>query len=86
MQVSTKIVLLGYASIALSVVWGLPGLACAVYGLRLARSVRLSSATPRKVARDVRGGKVLAWIGMAMSVTVIAVVAWSLVSTQLWMP
>lgn len=79
MRTHTKVVWLGYASIAFSIVWGLPGLACGVWALRLARGISLAGAAPN-VRRDVRGGRLLAYLGCTLSTIVIAMVLWIFVS------
>ena len=86
MQNHTKVVWLGYASIAFSIVWGIPGLVCSWYARRLARTVSVSDATPDRVRRDLRGGLLLATIGTVLSSIVLAVVLWSMVSTLIWLP
>jgi hypothetical protein len=86
MQVHTKVVWLGYASIALSIVWGVPGLLCAWYARRLARAVPVTMVTPPRVSRDLRGGLLLATIGTVLSGLVVAVVLWSILSTIIWLP
>ncbi|MBU3741360.1 MAG: hypothetical protein FGM24_03630 [Candidatus Kapabacteria bacterium] len=85
MKSHTKVVWLGYASIAFSIVWGLPGLLCAVYARRVAAAIPLSDAAPDRVRRDVRGGLLLARVGMVLSIIVIAVVLWSIISTLIWL-
>ena len=80
MRLHTRIVWLAYLSIVLSMVWGVPGLLLGWYVLRLARGVDLSTATP-KVRRDVRGGRVIAYIGIALSAIVILLVLWSWITT-----
>jgi hypothetical protein len=85
MRTSAKIVWLGYASIAFSIVWGVPGLACAWYALRLSRTIPIDATTPASVRRDVRGGRLLARVGASLSILVILVVLWSIISTLIWM-
>jgi hypothetical protein len=82
MRTHTKVVWLGYASIVFSIVWGVPGLLCGLAALRLARTVNASVA-PANVRRDVRGGRLLAYVGSALSSIVIAVVLWIIGSTWL---
>lgn len=85
MKTTTKIVWLGYASIAFSIVWGVPGLICAWYALRLADAIPVDATTPSAVRRDVRGGRLLARVGGLLSILVIIVVLWSILSTMIWM-
>lgn len=85
MKTTTKIVWLGYASIAFSIVWGVPGLICAWYTLRLADTIPVDATTPSAVRRDVRGGRLLARVGGSLSILVIIVVLWSILSTMIWM-
>lgn len=80
MRTATKIVWLGYASIFLSIVWGVLGLACGVYALRLRRSVDPSTVDAR-TRRDLTGGTLLARVGIVMSSIVIVVVIYSWIST-----
>jgi hypothetical protein len=80
MKQHTKVVWLGYASIVFSIVWGVPGLACGVAALRIARGVPLDGA-PAHVRRDIRGGRLLAYIGCTLSSIVLAMVMWIAIST-----
>lgn len=86
MKPHTKVVWLGYASIAFSIVWGIPGVLCAVYARRIAAAIPLTDDAPDRIRRDVRGGLILARIGMVLSIIVIAVVLWSIISTSIWLP
>lgn len=85
MRQSSRIVWLGYASIALSIVWG-AGVLPAWYALRLARRMPEDQLSHRPTRRDVRGGRVLSIAGMTLSIVVILAVLWSLVSTAIWLP
>jgi len=80
MKIHTRIVWLAYASIVLSAVWGLPGLLSGLYVLRLAKHIDLSAAAPN-VRRDVRGGRMLAYVGIALSSIVIFLIIWSWITT-----
>ncbi len=84
MKASTKIVWLGYGSVVLSIVWGLPGLACGLYALRLAKATSDTSipVDPR-TRRDVRGGTLLARAGIVLSGIVIAMVLYSWISNAI---
>lgn len=82
MKTSSRIVWLGYASIVLSLVWGVPGLVAALYALRMGRGIDVGTAGA-VVRRDVRGGMVLARIGLVLSAVVIVMVCWSWISTAL---
>lgn len=84
MKASTKIVWLGYGSVVFSIVWGLPGLACGLYALRLAKQT--TAAAPlvdARTRRDVRGGMLLARIGIVLSSIVIALVIYSWISNAI---
>lgn len=85
MRQSSRIVWLGYASIALSIVWG-AGVLPAWYALRLARRMTDDQLSHRPTRRDVRGGKLLATVGMTLSIIVVLAVLWSLISTAIWLP
>jgi hypothetical protein len=85
MKPSSRIVWLGYASIALSIVWGI-GIIPAWYGLRLARTISADAMTSPITRRDVRGGRYLSYAGLALSTVVLLTVLWSIVSTAIWMP
>lgn len=86
MKLHTKVVWLGYASIALSIVWGVPGLLCAWYARRTAAGIPISDALPDRVRRDIRGGLILARLGMILSTIVLVVTLWSMISTIIWLP
>lgn len=86
MKPHTKVVWLGYASIALSIVWGAPGLLCAWYARRTAAAIPISDALPDRVRRDIRGGMILARLGMILSTIVLVVTLWSVISTIIWLP
>lgn len=86
MKPHTKVVWLGYASIALSIVWGVPGLLCAWYARRMATAIPISDVLPERVRRDIRGGLILARIGMILSTIVLVVTLWSVISTLIWLP
>jgi hypothetical protein len=78
MRSSTKVVWLGYASIALAFVWGV-GIVPAIMARRIARSS--VGTTPREVS-DLRGGRLLATIGLGLNILVIAMVIWIQISTR----
>lgn len=61
-------------------VWGVPGLLLSWYVLKTARGIDVSSAPPN-VRRDVRGARVIAYVGMTMSSIVVVLVLWSWVTT-----
>ncbi|MBS1560727.1 MAG: hypothetical protein JSS89_03915 [Bacteroidetes bacterium] len=84
MKPSTKIVWLGYGSVVLSIVWGLPGLACGLYALRLAKATT-AAPTPidPRTRRDIRGGTLLARAGIVLSGIVIAMVLYSWISNAI---
>lgn len=77
MRSSTKVVWLGYASIALSFIWG-TGIVPAIMARRIARTA--VGTTPREVS-DLRGGSLLATIGLWLNVLVLGVIIWSMIST-----
>jgi hypothetical protein len=79
MKTHTKVVWLGYASIALAFVWG-TGIVAAIVARRMASSALPTASSPAEL-RDLRGGRVLATIGYWLNVIVLAVIAWSLIST-----
>lgn len=72
-----RIVWLGYASVLLSIVWGVPSLLCTWYAHRLARGVNVTDQSTREIRRDVRGGLVLANIGATLGAIVLVVAIWS---------
>jgi hypothetical protein len=78
MSSSTKVVWLGYASIALAFIWGV-GIVPAVMARHIARSS--VGTTPREVS-DLRGGRLLATIGLGLNILVIAMVIWIQISTR----
>jgi len=86
MKPHIKVVWLGYASIALSIVWGVPGLLCAWYARRTAAAIPIADALPDRVRRDIRGGLILARLGMILSTIVLVVTLWSMISTIIWLP
>lgn len=84
MKASTKIVWLGYGAVVFSIVWGLPGLVCGLYALRLAKHT--TATTPLldpRTRRDVRGGTLLARVGIVLSAIVIAMVIYSWISNAI---
>lgn len=83
MKASTKIVWLGYGSVVLSIVWGLPGLVCGLYALRLAKATPASTSDDPRTRRDVRGGTLLARAGIVLSGIVIAMVVYSWISNAI---
>ncbi len=82
MRTHTKVVWLGYASLALAIVWGI-GLVPAIMALRLAASEPVGPATERHVRRDLRGGALLARAGLVLNGLVLAVIIWILIGTRL---
>lgn len=80
LKIHTRIVWLAYLSIVLSMVWGVPGLLLGLYVLRSAKGVDLATAAP-KVRRDVRGGRIIALVGITLSAIVILLIIWSWITT-----
>jgi hypothetical protein len=63
-----------------------PGLLCAWYARRTAAAIPISDALPDRVRRDIRGGMILARLGMILSTIVLVVTLWSVISTIIWLP
>lgn len=79
MRTSTKVVWLGYASIALAFIWGV-GIVASIAARRMAAAALPVASTAAEL-RDLRGGRLLATIGLWLNGTVLAVIIWSLIST-----
>ena len=80
MRLHTRLIWLAYLSIVLSMVWGVPGLLLGWYVVRTARTFDLLSAPPN-VRRDVRGARIIAYVGVTLSAIVVVLVLWSWVTT-----
>jgi hypothetical protein len=78
----TRVVWLAYASIVLAIVWGI-GIVPAIYAIRTAKAHPLGAGAEPHIQRDLRGGKLLAQAGLVLNCIVLAVVVWSLITTQL---
>lgn len=72
---------LGYASIVLSIVWGVPGLVCGMQVLRMARLQPTGDSIDPRERRDLKGAVLLARIGIVLSGIVILLIVWSWIST-----
>lgn len=80
MKLHTRVVWLGYASIVLALVWGV-GLLPALWAMSMAKRMNVSLGTDPRIRRDLRGGLLLARAGLILNAIVLAVIAWSLVTT-----
>lgn len=74
------LVWLAYLSIVLAMVWGVPGLLLSGFVLRKTKSMHYN-LTDKKLRRDVRGARVIAYIGCTVSAIVILLIIWSWVTT-----
>lgn len=72
---------LGYASIVLSIVWGVPGLVCGMQVLRMARLQPTGDSIDPGERRELKGAVLLARIGIVLSGIVILLIVWSWIST-----
>jgi hypothetical protein len=79
MKTSTKVVWMGYASIAFAFIWG-SGIVAAIIARRMAGTC--VPTTPREVG-DLRGGELLSTIGLWLNAVVLAVIFWSMISTHI---
>ena len=79
MKTHSKVVWLGYASLALALVWGV-GIVPAIMARRMADAA-LPSATAARERSDLRGGRFLATLGLGLNILVIVMILWSVVST-----
>jgi hypothetical protein len=83
MRKATTVYVLGFASIFLAPVWG-AGLVAGWYALRIAAAEQHSDRwNDERVRRDVRGGRVLSWIGCGLSALVLAVALYSVIVTAI---
>ena len=82
MKPHTRVVWLGYASIVLSIVWGV-GIVPALYAIKIAKAQHVGVGTSPEIKRDLRGGMLLARAGLVLNATILAVIVWSLITTQL---
>lgn len=82
MKPHTRIVWLGFASLALAPVWGI-GLVVALMALRTARNLPSDSPSTSNIKRDLRGGILLARAGLVLNVFVLIFIAWTMISTLL---
>lgn len=80
MRTSSKVVWLGYASIALAFIWGV-GIVPAVMARRMALRGLPLATQPREVS-DLRGGRLLATIGLGLNILVLAMLVWIVISTR----
>ncbi len=81
MRSSTKVVWLGYASIAFAFIWGV-GIVPAIVARRMA-AANLPSATQSRELSDLRGGRLLATIGLGLNILVIVMLIWIQISTRI---
>lgn len=75
-----RMVWLGYASIILTIVWGV-GIVPAYVVVRAAGVSPLPVDAPSHVRRDYRGGLLLARIGLVANGLMLAFIVWMLIST-----
>lgn len=75
-----SMVWLGYASIILTIVWGV-GIVPAVLVVRAAAAPPLPADAPSHVRRDYRGGLMLARVGLVTNGAALAFIVWMLIST-----
>ncbi|MBC8125436.1 MAG: hypothetical protein H7X70_06845 [Candidatus Kapabacteria bacterium] len=80
MKPHTRVVWLGYASIVLSIVWGV-GLVPAIYAMKIAKANPVGVGTSPEIRRDLRGGMLLARAGLVLNCVVLAVIVWILITT-----
>lgn len=80
MRCSTKVVWLGYASIAFAFIWGV-GIVPAIVARRMATEALPLTTQPRELS-DLRGGRLLATIGLGLNILVIAMLIWIQISTR----
>jgi len=80
MRSSTKVVWLGYASIAMAFIWGV-GIVPAIVARRMATEALPLATQPRELS-DLRGGRLLATIGLGLNILVIAMLIWIQISTR----
>ncbi len=80
MRSSTKVVWLGYASIALAFIWGI-GIVPAIMARRMSAETMPSAIAAREIS-DLRGGRLLATIGLGLNIVVIAMLIWIQISTR----
>lgn len=80
-----RMLLFAYASVFLSIVWGIPGLVMGLLALRDAKILANRSTGENRAVlqRDVRGSRMIAWTGIALSAIVLFVVLISLISNML---
>ncbi len=82
MKPHNRVVWLGYASIVLSIVWGV-GIVPAFYAIKIAKAHPVGVGTSPEIKRDLRGGMLLARAGLVLNCIVLAVTVWILITTQL---
>jgi hypothetical protein len=83
MRKATTIYILGFASIFLAPVWG-AGLLAGWYALKMSKAEQQSDRwNDERVRRDVRGGRVLSYIGCGLSAIVLAVALYSIIVTSI---
>ena len=80
MKQQAKVVWLGYASVFLSIVWGV-GIVAAIWARHLDRHLQFAGGQTPREQRDVKGGRFLYRLGFVLNLTVLFMTVWMFVST-----
>lgn len=80
MKQHTKVVWLGYASVFLSIVWGV-GIIAAIWARHLDRHLQFAGAQSVNVKRDLKGGRLLYRLGFVLNLIVLLMTLWIFIST-----
>ncbi|MBM4179130.1 MAG: hypothetical protein FJ211_07340 [Ignavibacteria bacterium] len=80
MKQHTKVVWLGYASVFLSIVWGV-GIIAAIWARHLDRHLEFAGEQSVHAMRDLKGGRFLYRLGFVLNLIVLLMILWIFIST-----
>lgn len=80
MKQHTKVVWLGYASVFLSLVWGV-GIVAAIWARHIDRHLQFAGELSVPVKRDLKGGRFLYRLGFVLNIIVHVMIVWMFIST-----
>jgi hypothetical protein len=80
MKQHTKVVWLGYASVFLSIVWGV-GIVAAIWARHIDRHLQFAGPLSVPAQRDLKGGRFLYRLGFVLNIIVLVMIVWIIIST-----
>lgn len=80
MKQHTKVVWLGYASVFLSIVWGV-GIIAAIWARHIDHHLQFAGEQTVAAMRDIKGGRFLYRLGFVLNSIVLFMILWIFIST-----